>query len=155
VVWRIAGLNSSPLTRYDTACLKAVFQKHVHPGNWFENNYVYGFVHKNVLLGSMGTCFIYRLVTFHKSDGPQCVYQHQGESYLYACVKENERFGWSVCDCLDISHGVVTLGSYTAGKYRNQVLRSLIFSLNDARSNTLMLDNARPHVAMVCTSKQT
>ena len=85
------------------------------------------------------------------------MYQHLGERYSDAFVREVDRFGGEVSVMVwgGISHGVkmplvVVQGNLTSVRYRDQVLMPHVLPLVNAHNLTFQHDNARPHVARVC-----
>lgn len=95
--------------------------------------------------------------SLHRADGRQRVYRRRGERYADACIIERDRFGGgSVMVWGSIAHGyksplVVVDGTMTAVKYRDEILAPHVVPITQQRALTFQHDNARPHVARICT----
>ena len=92
-----------------------------------------------------------------RSDGRQCVYRRRGERFADACVLQRDRFGggsllvWGSIAYNFKSELVFIDGSLTALKYRDNVLVPHVIPAIRQRALTFQQDNARPHVAHICT----
>ena len=95
--------------------------------------------------------------SLHRADGRKRVYWRKGERYADACVIEHDRFGGgSVMVWGSIAYGfksplVVINGTMNAVKYRDEVLAPHVVPTAQQRTLTFQHDNARPHVARICT----
>ena len=95
--------------------------------------------------------------TLFRSDGRQRVYRRRGERFADACVLQRDRFGggsllvWGSIAYNFKSELVFIDGSLTALKYRDNVLVPHVIPAIRQRALTFQQDNARPHVAHICT----
>ena len=92
-----------------------------------------------------------------RADGRARVYRRRNERYARNCVQQADRFGGgSVMVWGGIHHGGRTAlvrveGALTAVRYRDEILTPHVVPHVNVHGGLFQHDNARPHVARVCT----
>lgn len=93
-----------------------------------------------------------------RADGRRRVYRRRNERYADSCVIERDRFGGgSVMVWGGIAYGRRTQlhiirGNLNAIRYRDEILSPHLVPFLQQHNLTLQQDNARPHVARICTA---
>ena len=93
-----------------------------------------------------------------RADSRRCVYRRRNERYVDCCVIERDRFGGgSVMVWGGIAYGRRTQlhiirGHLNAIRYRDEILSLHLVPFLQQHNLTLQQDNARPHVARICTA---
>lgn len=94
----------------------------------------------------------------YRADGRPRVYRRKNERFADCCVIERDRFGGgNVMVCGGIAYGRrtplhVIHGNMNALKYRDEILAPLVVPFVHQHNLTLQQDNARPHVARLCSN---
>ena len=93
-----------------------------------------------------------------RADSRRCVYRRRKERCVDCCVIERDRFGGgSVMVWGGIAYGRRTQlhiirGHLNAIRYRDEILSLHLVPFLQQHNLTLQQDNARPHVARICTT---
>ena len=93
-----------------------------------------------------------------RADSRRCVYRRRNERYVDCCVIERDIFGsGSVMVWGGIAYGRRTQlhiirGHLNAIRYRDEILSLHLVPFLQQHNLTLQQDNARPHVARICTA---
>lgn len=90
-------------------------------------------------------------------DGRRRVYRRKGERHIDACVQRRDAFGggsvmvWAGITSTHKTDLVFINGGLTRVRYRDEILRRHVVPFIRTHGGILQHDNARPHVARVCT----
>lgn len=91
------------------------------------------------------------------SDGRSRVWRRRGERYSDACVVQRDRWGgpsvmvWGGISATHRTELHFIAGNLTGLRYRDEILRPVVVPFVRRYRLTLQHDNARPHVARVCS----
>ena len=90
-------------------------------------------------------------------DGRRRVYRRTGERYFDACVERRDAFGggsvtiWAGITATHKTDLVFVDGRFTGARYRDEILNRHVVPFIQRHGGILQHDNARPHVARMCT----